>query len=41
MRIANTIEKNGTTGMNLDNGCSDFGGLDDIFVANPNLLPEH
>ncbi len=41
MRIADTIEMNGTTGMNLDNGCSNFGGLDDIFVANPNLRLEH
>ena len=37
MLIANTIELNGTTGMNLDNGCSNFGGLDDIFVADLSL----
>ncbi len=41
MLIANTIGMNGTTGMTLDNGCSNFGGLDDIFVANPNLRLVH
>jgi hypothetical protein len=39
--IANTIELNGTTGLNVDNSCADYGGLDGIFVAELRLRLVH
>ncbi len=39
--IANTIKMNGTTGLNVNNACADYGGLDDIFVADLRLRLVH
>jgi hypothetical protein len=41
MLIANTIEFNGTTGINVNNGCSNYNGLDDIFIADLKLRLVH
>ncbi len=41
MLIANTIEFNGDTGVNVNNGCSNYNGLDDIFVADLKLRVVH
>ena len=38
MLIANTIEMNGTSGLTVNNACSNFGGLDDIFIADLRLM---
>ncbi len=38
--IANTIQMNGTTGLNVDNTCADY-GLDDIFIADLRLRLVH
>ena len=41
MLIANTIEMNGTSGLDVNNACSNFGGLEDIFVADLRLRIVH
>ena len=41
MIVANTIEMNGTSGLDVNNACSNFGGLDDIFVADLRLRLMH